>query len=116
MIVNDASSRKHGLSSSTKAEKTEKPKWEERVKQQVAKGNLTGITCKLYSSKIKEDTDTTIPCICGRLLRQHSFTGDPVEVAGLNFDARWHAAENSASVIYGKLKNGARVCMCIVDH
>ena len=89
---------------------TEKKSWKDYVKDQVQNEKLKAVTCPIYSANINRISDETNKCICGRLVRKHSYTGQPVE------EYRDHKcwrenihAEEVELTIYGQLINDARV-------
>lgn len=86
--------------------------WEKLINKEVVKGTLKGRTCKIYSAKLSSTVDRDARCVCGRLARRHSYTGDPkTEYQGSQKWKLEFAAEVDVT-IYGQLANGARVCDC----
>jgi hypothetical protein len=94
--------------------RNKKNTWKHLVEEQVTAGKLTGVTCQIYSSKSTEVIEETRFCICGRLIRRHSFNDEPMTgyAKHQTFRANVHTVKAPLSV-YGELKNGARVCKYI---
>ena len=88
----------------------EKKSWKDYVKAQVQNEKLKAVTCPIYSANINRISDETTKCICRRLVRKHSYTGQPVEE--YRNHKRWVANIHAKKVeltIYGQLINDARV-------
>ena len=86
--------------------------WTELVKEQVEKKTLKGRTCKMYSEKRNVAVSDNRKCLCGRYVRRHSYTGDPVE--NPQDIPKWNSdcVAKVDVTVYGERKNGARVCQC----
>ena len=83
--------------------------WKELVEEQVREDKLKCRTCKVYSTTIDDTIDEKTRCVCGRLVRRHSFIGEAQ--AEYQNAQKWRpklAATVDVS-IYGQLKSGARV-------
>jgi hypothetical protein len=92
-----------------------KKAWKELVGEQIEAGKLKGATCSLYSKYVNDTSGNENPCICGRLERQHSYTGTPQK--------KYRGAQKWVTKLacsvdvteYGQLDNDARVCTCLTQ-
>jgi hypothetical protein len=84
--------------------------WQSLVEEQITEGKLKVRKCSCYSALELENLDDKIICICGRLAREHSFTGRVQEV--YRDAAKWQPriACDQDVTVYGQLGKGARVC------
>jgi hypothetical protein len=92
--------------------KVEDLSWMELVRQAVNKKKLVGSTCHLYSTKqVDEKSITSKRCLCGRLARKHSFTGEP-QTDLLRTSAEWQKFEHASEApvtVFGILQNKIKV-------
>ena len=89
-------------------------RWEILVEKQVKEGHLKARKCSCYSAISEENLDADLLCICGRLARRHSFTGDAkVEYRKAQ---KWTSKLTTEEdiTVYGQLNNGARVCRYLI--
>ncbi|CAF2997434.1 unnamed protein product [Rotaria sp. Silwood2] len=113
MYLNSASSEQNALPSLGTQKKLT---WKELVKQQADNGKLKGATCAVYSKNVDDIVDKETQCICGRLPRQHSFTGKPKP----KFRNAQKWTSKLAAIVdvtqYGQLENGARFIRCDTEN
>lgn len=95
-------------------EPSEDTVWKKLVKEQIVEQTLKCPTCKIYSTKTANNIALEgTRCVCGRLARRHSYTGDPE--TKYQKSQKWIVkfADIVNVTTYGQLANGARVCECI---
>jgi hypothetical protein len=88
--------------------------WQERVtKKMEENASLVGVTCCVYSKSAKTKDDKQ--CACGRLIRRHSFNGQPRKEHQDKtiFNAKQFLDTVKPLTAFGQLgksDNAARVC------
>jgi hypothetical protein len=92
------------LSSSSHATES----WSTIVEQEVRKGKLKVKKCPRYSTPSNRNLNDEKKCICGRLPRKHSFTGEPKFPNAQRWTPKLATLEDVT--VYGQLSSGARVC------
>jgi hypothetical protein len=98
------------LSSSSHATES----WNTIVEKEVSKGTLKVKKCSCYSTRSNQSLNDGTECICGRLPRKHSFTGEPQ--TKFQNAKKWkpQLATLEDVTVYGQLRNGARVCKSFI--
>jgi len=88
--------------------------WRTIVEQEIRKGKLKVRKCSCYSASTNENLNDETKCICGRLARRHSFTGEPK--TEYRTAKKWVAklATEEDVTVYGQLRSGARVCKSLI--
>ncbi|CAF2149365.1 unnamed protein product [Rotaria magnacalcarata] len=90
--------------------------WIELVKEQVKNEGLMGMTCAAYSSKRIDNIVEKTQCVCGRHVREHSYTGTPkTELANAEQWVDEHA-DLVPVTVFGQLTNGAQFIRCSTEN